>query len=378
MTETRAVAEGAGDAGAARAAAAGAGDAGAAPGLITRIGLAVVRPRWALAVASDRRVAGRSGTDLIALIAIVLLATQLRALAGAVWLGAAIDGRLAVGAVTRILTRALVLDLSFLVVGALVLWLGAGARRNLGRAFDLACVAAIPLFLVSLAAAVVARAIDAPLPAPALWLATGVAWSWSGALFALAWRPARLPPGATPPPPRAAVVPARRAGWGVVALCVLGAALHVVWIAQNLELIRPVEEDQLAPTFTLAEIGPGGARGPAFTLGRGRVTVLDFWATWCGPCIKAMPKLAALAAQHPDVDVVAVNLDDAVAARALFERHGWMKLRLVADDGEVSQRYNVSSIPHSVVIDRGGVVRHIARGGSSSVEAAVRAALFRK
>jgi thiol-disulfide isomerase/thioredoxin len=363
---------------AAAGAAGAAGGDGEAPGLVVRIGLAVVRPRWALASASDRRVAGRSGTDLIALIAIVLFATQLRALAGAVWLGTAIDGRLAVGAVTRILTRALVLDLCFLVVGALVLWLGAGPRRNLGRAFDLACVAAIPLFLVSLAAAVVSRAIDAPLPVPALWLVTGAAWGWSGALFALAWRPARLPPRVMPPPPRVAVVPARRAGWGVIALAALGVALHVVWIARNLDLIRPVEEDQLAPTFTLVEIGPGGARGPAFTLGRGRVTVLDFWATWCGPCIKAMPKLEAIAAQHPDVDVIAINLDDPAAARALFDRHGWTKLRLVADDGEVSQRYNVSSIPHSVVIDRGGVVRHIVRGGSSSIESAVRAALFRK
>ncbi len=349
-----------------------------APGLLARIGLAVVRPRWALAVASDRRVAGRSGTDLIALIAIVLLATQLRALAGAVWLGVAVDGNLAVGVVTRILTGALVPDLSFLVIGALVLWLGAGARRNLGRAFDLACVAAIPLFLVSLAAAVVTRALDAQLPAAALWSVTGVAWAWSGALFALAWRPARMAPRATPPPPRTIVVSARRAGWGVMALAVLGAALHVVWIARNLDLIRPVAEDELAPTFALPEIGPGGERGPVLTLGRGRVTVLDFWATWCGPCIKAMPKLEALAAQHPDVDVIAINLDDAAAARALFERHGWIKLRLLADDGEVSQRYNVSTIPHSVVIDRGGVVRHIVRGGSSSIEAAVRAAQLRK
>src|SRR5690606_19884019 len=111
---------------------------------------------WALAIASDRRSAGRSGTDLIALIAIVLAATQLRGLVGAIWLGGAIDAGLGLRAVTRILTDALVMDLVFLVLGALALWLGAGPRRNLGRAFDLACVAAVPLFVVDLGAIVVA------------------------------------------------------------------------------------------------------------------------------------------------------------------------------------------------------------------------------
>jgi thiol-disulfide isomerase/thioredoxin len=338
----------------------------------------MVRPRWALAAAADRRVAGRSGTDLIVLIAIVLAATQLRGLVGAIWLGGAIDGGLGLSAVTRILTDALVIDLSFLVLGALALWIGAGPRRNLGRAFDLACVAAVPLFVVDLGAIVVARALDTQLPAPVGWVATAAAWGWSGALFALAWRPARLAPPTTPPPPRAIVVPARRAGRGLIAVAVLGVGLHVAWIVQNLDLIRPVEDGMAAPAFTLPSIGPRGEPGAAFALAKGRVTVLDFWATWCGPCLKAMPKLEALAAQHPDVDVIAINLDDAAAARALFDEAGWTRIRLLADDGAVSQRYNVSTIPHSVVIDRDGIVRHVVRGGSRSVEPAVRAALFRK
>jgi thiol-disulfide isomerase/thioredoxin len=350
----------------------------AEPRLVARIGLAIVRPRWALAVASDRRVAGRSGTDLIALIALVVAATQLRGLVGAIWLGGAIEARLGVSAVTRILTNALVVDISFLVLGALAIWLAAGPRRNLGRAFDLACVAVIPLFLVSLAATVVARALDAPLPAPAGWIATGAAWGWSGALLALAWRQARLAPAATPPPPPDIVRPARRAGRAVIATLALCAALHVVWIAGHLDLIRPIEDGMPAPAFALPAIGPGGEHGPAVALGKGRVTVIDFWATWCGPCIKAMPKLEAVARQHPDADVLAINLDDAAAARALFDQRGWTQLRLLADDGDVSQRYNVSSIPHTVVIDRDGIVRHVVRGGSASLPDLVRVALSQK
>ena len=105
--------------------------------------------------------------------------------------------------------------------------------------------------------------------------------------------------------------------------------------------------------------------------------MLDFWATWCGPCLRAMPKLDELAARHPDVDVIAVNLDDAAAARAMFDERGWTRLVLLADDGDASQRYNVSSIPHTVVIDRDGIVRHVSRGGPFDAEAAVRAALAR-
>jgi thiol-disulfide isomerase/thioredoxin len=352
--------------------------AGAPPGFLARIGLLLVRPALAFAVASDRRVAGRSGTDLIFLIALVFTATQLRQLVGAAWLGGAIDPGLGFGVATRLLKDALVLDLSFLVLGALALWLGAGPRRDLGRAFDLACVAAIPLFVVDLGVFLVARALDTQLSPAIAWAVAGATWAWSGSLFALAWRPARLAPPTTPPPPRAAVLPARRAGYLVLAVAVLCAALHVVWIARNLELIRPVDDGMEAPAFALPEIGPDGKPAGTFALAKGRVTVLDFWATWCGPCLKALPKLETLAAQHPDVDVIAINIDDPAAARALFDQRGYTRMRLAADGGAVSERYSVSTIPHVVVIDRDGIVRHVARGGLSSVEAAVRAARLRK
>src|SRR5437868_11255154 len=60
------------------------------PRLLTRLGLAIVHPRMALAAAADRRDAGRAGSDLIAAIALVLAATQLRGLATAVWLGSSV------------------------------------------------------------------------------------------------------------------------------------------------------------------------------------------------------------------------------------------------------------------------------------------------
>ena len=341
----------------------------------TRLGLAIAHPRWALTVAADRDHAGRSGSDLIAALLLLLAATQLRGLATAVWLGSSVEPGLGIRAALRVLTGALTVDLGLLVLGALVLFALAGARRNLGRAFDLACVAALPLLFVDLGATVWVRAAGiAAVPAPVGWLLSGLSYGWMGALIALAMRPARLAPARVPSPPAEVVTRARRLGGGVAAVTALGIAVQIVWIAGNLELVKPMKTGDAAPALALAQIGPDGTLGERLTLAttRGKVTVLDFWATWCKPCLASMPRLEKIARSHPDVAVVTVNLDDAIAARALFNERGYT-MKLLADDGDVSQRYGVSSIPHTVLIDRSGVVRDVVRGTGTDLAALVEA-----
>ncbi|HEX3482305.1 MAG TPA: redoxin domain-containing protein [Kofleriaceae bacterium] len=342
---------------------------GASPGWLTRIGLAVGRPRWALAIAADRRYAGRSGSDLIAMLAVLLAATQLRWLAAAAWLGGAVDAGLGLRAAMQVLKGALYAEFAALLIGALAVFAIAGRRRNLGRAFDLACVAVLPVVLVQLGATVLAAAADLALPAALSW---PLALGWMGALIALAIGPARS--AARPPvPPAPALRPGRWIGAAIAAVAALGAAGQVVWIAGNLDLVRPMKSGVEAPAITLPRIGPGGALGDRVTLAasRGKITVLDFWATWCKPCLAAMPRLDRVARSHPDVAVIAVNLDDAAAARALFDQRGYA-MTLVADDGDTSQRYSVSTIPHTVILDRRGVVREVAHG-SADVAAMVEA-----
>jgi thiol-disulfide isomerase/thioredoxin len=351
---------------------------GAGPGLVARIGLALRHPRWALTLAADRSYAGRSGSDLVAAMAGLLLATQLRGLASAVWLGTAVEAGLGVRAAIRVLTGALTVDLGLLVVGALVVFGLAGARRNLGRAFDLACVAALPLVFVDLGATVVVRTAGLVVPGAVGWILSGASYGWMGALIALAVRPARGAPPRVPEPPADATRSARRVGWAVAAVAAIGFAGQAAWIVDHLELVRPMTTGDAAPALALARVDAAGALGPPVTLAstRGKVTVLDFWATWCGPCLIAMPRLEKLVRTHPDVVVIAINLDDPAAARALFDQRGYT-MTLLADDGDTSQRYGVSSIPHTVIIDRGGVVRNVVRGTAGDIAALVDAAASR-
>jgi thiol-disulfide isomerase/thioredoxin len=336
---------------------------------VARLGLAITHPRWALTIAGDRKQAGRSGSDLIALIALVLVATQLRGLFAAAWLGRAVSPGLGLRAAMHVLTRSLTLQLGFLVLAAGVLFVAAGRKRNLGRAFDLACVAVLPVVLVELLATVVVRAAEIEVPWRLSVELALFSCAWAGTLIALGLRAARSTAAAIPDPPANEVMRARRAGWVVLGVVLIGAAVQVAFIVNHSEAMRPMTQGDEAPSFALPAIGPKGVLGAPVTLeaSRGKVTVVDFWATWCGPCLRAMPALDALAVQHPEVTILAVNLDDAVEARALFDERGY-RLTLVADDGQVSERYGVTTIPHSVVIDTGGVVRLVHRGGGTNVE----------
>jgi thiol-disulfide isomerase/thioredoxin len=346
--------------------------AGSDIGWLARIGLAIVHPRWALSIAGDRRNAGRSGSDLLRAIGVLLLATQLRAVVAAVWLGGAVEWALGARALVNVLTRTLTVDLGFLVVGALLLWGAAGKRRDLGRAFDLACIAALPLVFVDLAASVFVRSFELPVPELVKWMLSGVAYAWTGTVLALAVPEARRTGGHGVSPPEHTARIARRAGIVVGIVAVIGTVVQATSVARHVELVRPMTTGNPAPMFALPAIGPRGALGPKIALATGKVTIVDFWATWCGPCLAAMPRLDALARAHPDVVVLAVNLDDAAAARALFDERGY-RMTLVADDTLTSERYGVSTIPHTVLIDRAGVVRLVARGNAGDLEKAVAA-----
>jgi thiol-disulfide isomerase/thioredoxin len=93
----------------------------------------------------------------------------------------------------------------------------------------------------------------------------------------------------------------------------------------------------------------------------GRVVLLNFWATWCAPCVREMPSLERLQAALGDrgLSVVAVSIDrGGVAVIGLFaKRLGLVELALYHDPkGALFRAFGVTGLPASFVIDRGGAI----------------------
>jgi thiol-disulfide isomerase/thioredoxin len=333
-------------------------------GLLTRLGLAITRPRAALAIAGNREHAGRSGSDLLIAIVVLVIVTQARALVSAWRLGVIVEATLGLRAAVRTLTDVLAVDLGFLVLGALVIWAAAGHRRELGRAADLSCVAVLPLVFVELIGTVALLLLDVELSHAGVSVLSMCAYAWTGVLVALGIAEARQKAST-------AVDPAfgRPTGWGLAAIVVVGLAVQGLWIVRNFDRTRPVTKGDVAPLFALPRIEAKGALGETLALDalRGKVVVLDFWATWCQPCLKALPVLDAYQRKHPEVHVVTINIDDAAEARAHFDERRYT-LTLLAGDATITDRYNVATIPHTVVIDTSGVVQYVSRGAGLNLE----------
>lgn len=341
---------------------------------VTRLGLALVEPRWALAVAGDRRAPGRSGSDLLRVMGLALVAGHLRALVVAGWLAVAVHPGLGVRTLGAVISAVLTVPLGFLVISAAVLWLVAGRARNVGRAFDLACVPAVPLLLVLLVGLAVSQLLELQGVSAVGLVVMGLGFGWAGALVTLAFSTARILVSVAAVPPAEVARRGRLAGRAALAVTAAIFAVQLGFVVLHTDDLRPVAPRERAPAFALPEVGAGGALGARWELApgkRGRVVVLDFWATWCGICLKGLPHLEALRVAHPEVDVVSINLDDAAAARQLFDEKKW-GLVLLHDNADVAVRYGVTSLPHLVVIDRDGTVREVKIGHPGDLESLLR------
>lgn len=112
----------------------------------------------------------------------------------------------------------------------------------------------------------------------------------------------------------------------------------------------------------------------------GQVVVLDFWASWCGPCMQSMPIVDAAVAEAGEgqATLIAVNLEEpADRAQAALERLK-LKTKVVLDiDGAAAKRYEANAIPQTVIIDREGIIRYVFVGGGPKFADQLKAALIK-
>ena len=102
---------------------------------------------------------------------------------------------------------------------------------------------------------------------------------------------------------------------------------------------------------------------------RGKVVLLDFWASWCGPCRQSFPWMNEVQARYADqgIEVIAINLDEEKQNAANFLKDVPAKFKIAYDpDGRSAEQMNVMGMPMSYLIDREGYVRHRLIGFNSS------------
>jgi thiol-disulfide isomerase/thioredoxin len=110
----------------------------------------------------------------------------------------------------------------------------------------------------------------------------------------------------------------------------------------------------------------------------GQIVVLDFWASWCGPCIQAMPQIDQLIRELPEdrVRLVAVNLQESPKQiAAVLERLELETVVALDVDGVVAEKYTATAIPQTVVIDREGNIVRLFIGGGPQILDHLREAL---
>ena len=119
---------------------------------------------------------------------------------------------------------------------------------------------------------------------------------------------------------------------------------------------------QSAPDFVLKSATGENLRLSEY---RGDVVMINFWATWCGPCRQEMPLLDELYGRYQRVgfNLLGVNIDDdSRRAMAMVNELGISFPVLFDEDKKVSKLYEVEAMPLTLLLDREGTVRHVHHG----------------
>ena len=153
----------------------------------------------------------------------------------------------------------------------------------------------------------------------------------------------------------------------------------LVWFA--LSSAFGTEEGEVAPDFTLPSIY---GNQPPINLGnlRGKSVYIDFWASWCAPCLRSMPLYNDLYSRYKDegLEILAVNVDNPIEDGLDFLADTPLDFLIPSDvDGSVSELFGVIGMPSSYLVDADGSVRLVHMGfrdgDLKTIETAIQASL---
>lgn len=146
---------------------------------------------------------------------------------------------------------------------------------------------------------------------------------------------------------------------------------------------RPSGDDILkmdlvgAPAPVWTKVAPLAGAPSSIAQLRGRVVLVDFWASWCGPCRMLAPRLSALKDKFgaQGLTVVGITTDEPEKAAVFAEQHQ-MRYGIVIDkEGDTSRAYGITGLPTMLLVDKKGVVREVFVGFDPSGDARLEVAL---
>ncbi|MGO8757295.1 MAG: TlpA family protein disulfide reductase [Terracidiphilus sp.] len=117
---------------------------------------------------------------------------------------------------------------------------------------------------------------------------------------------------------------------------------------------HPAQTGKAAPDFTISD----GTSTVHLAQYRGQVVLVNFWASWCMPCVAEMPSLLALHHEQPNLVILAISIDDDPAAYSSFLVRHHIDLITVRDpDQTAAKLYHTDMWPETYVVDRQGIIR---------------------
>lgn len=162
--------------------------------------------------------------------------------------------------------------------------------------------------------------------------------------------------------------------FGLIIVCIFLAAALLgirfgVWRQQTAESAKPVEGFP-APNFSLPDLNGKKVVLKRVT-SRNKITVINFWATWCPPCRAEIPELKKFYRKYSGkgVEILAVSSQEQPRTVKSFAQKNGMNFTVLTDtSGKTGDLYQVISLPNTFIVDRRGIIRAVIKGGTTLTE----------